>query len=934
MLPSSLLLLIYALSTCVNAEFSLTSQITSFIPSCAQVCFESFVQDNYPTSVCGDTPTLDCLCENSSKSTYTVGEGAVQCIMSEASVGFCNGDDSSNNTVLKAYEMCNSDKSALPNTHSTLTATLVLQSGSASIVQIAPVATTSASGSTATTLRTSASPTTPSSTTDGKSSTAVPQPAAATSVTPSQQKSKPVLSTGQIAGIVVAGVGGVILAVVVILLFACVRRKRQANRDSGYLPFQQEPTMSIKSQSHFGITKPIAPSPASVSTRGPTPIGPFLGARMHPRGGQPSPDPFSQRNAIPENIGLAMTSESPQNNSLAPMGYTEEVFQRGPSPLLPERPTLTLQVPIQQNSNNIHTAPYQQSSTFAGNNRQSAATQFEDEDTCSTAVASEAPWNAASYGFMSKEAVPRQPDPAHYRSPRLQGELSPNETESIINSYKDPLVEPDFYVPPLNLQRNFSQPRRPENTMKPVSRNPSVKDPLTAKSSVYSARSQICQPSSNEVDKLNSLMQSNPSFRRVLRKSAHNPAGPHDQNRTSRTSIGSMTSFETIDSINPELQELSGDNNLSPVVESPSGSLSATGKSPVKYPKIKGNLSQRHSRNRSRTRTSIITNFPAPPPISIESPVCPPTTYSNKPWQEAEIAAQKLRMTSLGLSPGNHLAPGSHNSSITIRKSNDFFSPTILTSRSPPPPIPLPLPPNTRQRDISPGNMSGGSGKRNAPPPPLNLAATSNSNTNRSQSKWRVLPDNNDDTSTNSNTITPPQQTSPTIPSPHWRPQILTGILRKDSVQSLHNKNIINLDNQTENQLQSQPILPNPSIQEPEVSSIYSQETRNFTYDPRLTQMTTISNIKAQGQDQDQAANPHAISNINSDFNFNQDPNTNTHTNTNVNGRSITNFRNDGSNQAITINTNADNPGLPKTPGWVPKLTPTRRGNDLFLNVQ
>ena len=25
---------------------------------------------------------------------------------------------------------------------------------------------------------------------------------------------------------------------------------------------------------------------------------------------------------------------------------------------------------------------------------------------------------------------------------------------------------------------------------------------------------------------------------------------------------------------------------------------------------------------------------------------------------------------------------------------------------------------------------------------------------------------------------------------------------------------------------------------------------------------------------------------------------------------------------------------LPKTPGWVPKLTPTRRGDELFLSVQ
>ncbi|KAF7887488.1 hypothetical protein EAF00_009782 [Botryotinia globosa] len=921
MLPLSLLILIYAFSTCVNAEFSLPSQITSFIPSCAQVCFESFVQDNYPTSVCGDTPTFNCLCENGSKSTYTVGEGAVQCIMSEASVGFCSGDDSSNDTVLKAYNMCNSDKNALPNTHSTLTATLVLQSGSASIVQIAPVATTSASDSVATTLFTTAptatatATTTPSSTTNSKSSSGVPQPAAATSTYSSPEKIKPVLSTAQIAGIVVAGVGGVVLVVGAILLCACMRRKRQANRDSGYLPFQQEPSLSIKSQSHFGITKPMAPSPASISIRGPTPMGPFLGARMPSRGGQPSPDPFSQRNAIPENIGLAMTSESPQNNMLTPIGYTKEVLQRGPSPLLPERPALTLQVPFQRNPNEIHTAAYQQPSKFTSNIRQSMDTQFEDEDSCSTAVASEAPWNAASYRSISNEKVLRQPDPAYYQSPRLQGELSPNETEHIIDSYKDPSVEPDFYVRPLNLQRNFSQPRRPENAMKPsAQRNPSVKDPLRATSSVYSAKSHNRRPSSNEVEKLNSRMQSNPSFRRVLGKSAYNPVGPYDQNRTSRASIGSMTSFETMDSINPEPQELSGDTNLSPVVESPTDKSKVIGKSPVKYPKIKGNPSQRHSR--ARTRTSIITNFPAPPPISIESPIRPPTAHSNKPWQEAEIAAQKTRMASLGLSPGNFLSPGSHNSGITIRKSNDFFSPTDLASRSPPPPIPLPLPPTFKQRGIIPGTSNGSGSKRSAPPSSLSLATSPNSS-----QKWRVLPDTNTNinttNTTNTTTTTSHQQASPTVVSPHWRPQILTGILRKDSVQSLQKPATSVSSSNTKPSLPLS--VPLHTSMDPEVSSIYSQETRNFTFNPRLTQMTTMSEIKAQGQ--------APIGSSNEDVS--------TATDTDMNGRSVVYTKDDGSGETITINIDGDNPsGLPKTPGWLPKLTPTRRGNDLFLNVQ
>ncbi|KAB8290156.1 hypothetical protein EYC80_011025 [Monilinia laxa] len=866
--------------------------------SCAQVCFQSFVEDNFPSSVCGETPTLNCLCENGSRSTYTVGEGAVQCIMSEASVGFCNGDDSSNDMVLKAYNMCDSDKSALPNTHSTLTATLVLQSGS-SIVQIAPAATISSSGSVATTLRTTASAATsaatatatatPSSTTDSKSSTGVSQPASATSASSSPDKGNPVLSTAQIAGIVVAGVGGIILVVVIILLFACMRRKRQASRDSGYFPFQQEPSMSIKSQSHFGITNPMAPSPASVSTRGPTPIGPFSGARMPPRvpltrRDQSSPDPFSRRNVTPEGIGLAMTSQSPRNNLLNPMGYTEEVFQRGPSPLLPERPTLTLQVPLQQNSSNIHTATYQQPSNVAGNNRQSMDTQFEDEDTCNTTVASDAPWNAAPYGFMSNEKVPQQPDPAYYQIPRLRGELSPNVTEKIINSYKNPSPESDYYVRPLNIQRNFSQPRRPENAMQPpVSRNHSLKDSLTASSSVSSAKSRPRRPPSVEVDRLNSLVQSNPSLRRVLRKSANNPAGPSDQNRASRASAGSMTSFETVDSINPEPQELAGDTNLSPVVESPSDSQHGIGKSPVKYPKIQGNYnsSRRHSRN--RTRTSIVANFPAPPHISIESPTHPPAAHIGKPWQEAEIASQKIRMSSLGLSSGNYLSPGSQNSAIMIRKSSDFFNPNTLAPKSPPPPTPLPLPPNNRQRDISPGGMSSRAGKRNAPPPPLNLSSSS-LNTQPSQNKWRVIP-----------STTTQNEQAISLASPHYRPQVLNGILKKDSAHS----------------------LKPTSNSEPEVSSIYSHQTRNPTFDPRLTQMTTMSDIRAQGQ--------APLSNTDSNSTPNADMSHNPPTST----------KSDGSSQIISIDINDDNHGgLPKTPGWVPKLTPTRRGNDLFLNVQ
>jgi hypothetical protein len=89
--PSLFLLLLY--STFANAAITLSAELTNFVPACAQECFESFLQSNFPTSVCTSIPTLACLCSNNSTSGYTVGEGAVQCIISEDSIGGCQGVD-------------------------------------------------------------------------------------------------------------------------------------------------------------------------------------------------------------------------------------------------------------------------------------------------------------------------------------------------------------------------------------------------------------------------------------------------------------------------------------------------------------------------------------------------------------------------------------------------------------------------------------------------------------------------------------------------------------------------------------------------------------------------------------------------------------------------------------------------------------------------
>jgi len=88
-----LLIILFAYSKLTDASVSLSNELTNFIPACAQVCFVSFLENNFPTTSCTTTPTLDCLCSSNSISGFTIGEGAIQCIISEINIGICEGED-------------------------------------------------------------------------------------------------------------------------------------------------------------------------------------------------------------------------------------------------------------------------------------------------------------------------------------------------------------------------------------------------------------------------------------------------------------------------------------------------------------------------------------------------------------------------------------------------------------------------------------------------------------------------------------------------------------------------------------------------------------------------------------------------------------------------------------------------------------------------
>lgn len=101
--PSLLLLLALIIQTAAT-NYTLTSELTNFVPPCAQDCFKSFLDINFPSTPCSTTPTLDCLCSHNTTSGYTVGEGAVQCIISEDNIGFCQGNDAKG--TLKVGHVC------------------------------------------------------------------------------------------------------------------------------------------------------------------------------------------------------------------------------------------------------------------------------------------------------------------------------------------------------------------------------------------------------------------------------------------------------------------------------------------------------------------------------------------------------------------------------------------------------------------------------------------------------------------------------------------------------------------------------------------------------------------------------------------------------------------------------------------------------------
>lgn len=166
---------------------------------------------------------MECLCQHTGSTGYTVGEGATECIVAENNINNCHNAGYGSKTVNTAYGMCNNITNAAPETHATLVATLVINSGS--IVVAPPTTTPSATNQTS-----SSSSVTPTLTSSSTSTTVAPAAVTSSTAAATTQSTAPTLTQAQIGGIA-GGLAAVALLAALLALFILLKRRR-AQRDS------------------------------------------------------------------------------------------------------------------------------------------------------------------------------------------------------------------------------------------------------------------------------------------------------------------------------------------------------------------------------------------------------------------------------------------------------------------------------------------------------------------------------------------------------------------------------------------------------------------------------------------------------------------------------------------------------------------------------
>jgi hypothetical protein len=203
-------------STVISRSISLPSALQQSVPSCAQTCLQNSLADKFPVA-CSGQENIQCLCSHYSNGGESLGEVALGCVYTS-----CSRDDPG---AASAYNVCLGQRDAVMPTKSVLT---VVASKAPRTTSTPTSFKSTATPTTTTTLRTQVT-STASAIVDTIYSTpsATSSPSPSVAAVPVTTEERPKMTPAQIAGLSVAAVAAFVVAIGLMALSVCLRRRRE-----------------------------------------------------------------------------------------------------------------------------------------------------------------------------------------------------------------------------------------------------------------------------------------------------------------------------------------------------------------------------------------------------------------------------------------------------------------------------------------------------------------------------------------------------------------------------------------------------------------------------------------------------------------------------------------------------------------------------------
>jgi hypothetical protein len=608
-------------TTVVSRSISLPSALQQGVPSCAQTCLQNSLVEKFPVA-CSGQDSIQCLCSHYSNGGESLGEVALGCVYTG-----CSMDDPG---AASAYNVCLGQRDAVLPTKSVLT---VVASRAPRTTSTASSFKSAATPTTITTLRTQVT-STASVIVDSISSipSATSSPSPSVAAAPATAEAPPRMTPAQIAGLSVAAVAAFVIAVGLMALSVCLRRRRERKNafDSDEKGLGRKSKKYSSRFSHY-VSAGSIPEPPKRFPLAIPPVARRRGDRSNPSATQVQKTPLQYPTRPVQRNGVG-TSNSSSNSSLPldqiGVAISAELDGRSAPPRANTRPTSQME--------HSKTNPSRSSVNFRPISTMTQDTVFEEDELMA---------RRRSSMLLPTPPVPVPPIRRLQPSKRAsEHETAAGSTFQLNHDTQQATRRSELFLD-IPVRHERPQPRRIIQTQMPSTgspqQRPSIRtNRLAPPAQMISSISPQKTPGSSTAGDIDdyyfsaheqSAPRANPAYTTRPRDSPKSVqvkpkrSGSTVSRTASRTSTNirdsgsSQTSFETADISDPtpededDDKQLSDDNKLSPVAESPISKL--------RYPKIPRASNQLVPRS---PRSSQAAN-------SLRSPRNQPTPRRNQP---------------------------------------------------------------------------------------------------------------------------------------------------------------------------------------------------------------------------------------------------------------------------------------------------------------